>query len=330
VREIDGGSADSGDNAADAGRDHGSHQATWAEVQARIARWDEIPTSEQAGAKTWGPDAEYWDEDEQAWRTPDSTPSPGDQEAAPAFDATSVPDGAAESAGGVRGDHADPASTNDQADAAEQPDKGDRAPDKASETVDELRQRVADLKAANARLETWSAELGAGMTEQQSKNAELSTRVTELVSQNAELGKSVTELRSENAQLRAELKAEKAERSKENAELRRGMSAYEARLEGLAQKDAVRPDASKKLDIAENADEKTRRYPGRGVLTSDAAIGLAAAAGSGIVSMVPYYSRHLPPADAGIMANLILVGAGAVVFGRKFREGKDAAHRPKD
>lgn len=326
MREINGGSADSGDDAADSTRDRGSHQETWAKVQARIARWDELPSPEESGAKAWGDNPEFWDEGEQEWRTLDRTPSPGDHEVATASDVTSVPDGTGESA------------------------EGDLAPDTAGETIDELRQQIAGLQAGYARLEIQNAEFSRGMTELKSQSAELSNSMTELVSENTELGKDVTELRSENAGLRngmaklksenaqqgrdiAELRSENAELRADSVELHRDMSAGEARLERLEQKEPVKPtavDASLKVDLPENADERNRRYPGRELWKSNEAIGVAAMAGGGVVSTIPYFWRYLPPAYATISASVLAVGAAAVPFVRKVREVRDAAHRRKD
>lgn len=179
-------------------------------------------------------------------------------------------------------------------------DAGPNETDRNAETDDGLRQRVADLEAANAEL--------------RNENTQLAKDVVEVESENAELGKTVTELKTENA------------------DLRRGFSAHEARLERLEKIVPDKPatvNADRELAPAEQAEKKAKQQRGRPEWTSNETIGLAAATGGGILTTVADYWSYLPATYAGITASVLGVGAAAIALVRKHREARDAAHRPE-
>lgn len=204
----------------------------------------------------------------------------------------------------MRGDHPYPDS---QRAPSSDPDAGPDEPDPNAEAGDGLRQRVADLEAANSELRNENTELRAA-------NTQLVKGFSELESENAELGKTVTEVKTENA------------------DLRRGFSAHEARLERLERNalgNTGSLDTDRELSSADNAVEKTEHQRGRPEWTSNEAIGLAAATSSGLLTTVADYWSYLPATYAGITASVLGVGAAGIALVRKHREARNAAHRPE-
>jgi hypothetical protein len=121
---------------------------------------DGLPTRQESREKTWGPDAEFWDENEQAWRKFDTAPTP---------DA----DGAADTTGAgdrQRGEHPYLAAEHDdQGEVTSQADSGTDTPDRPAETDDALRQRVADLGKGMAELRSENADLRRGLAAVESR-----------------------------------------------------------------------------------------------------------------------------------------------------------------
>jgi hypothetical protein len=196
----------------------------------------------------------------------------------------------------TRGEHPYPDS---QRAPSSDPDAGPDETNQNAEADDSLRQRVADLEAANAEL--------------RNENTQLGKDVIEVESENAELGKTVTELRTENA------------------DLRRGFSAHEARLERLEQDRPDRPAASigaMERDDQTIAESEDKQQPERREWRSNEAIAMAAATGGGIITTVADYWSYLPATYAGITASVFGIGVAAIALVRKHREAKDA-HRPE-
>jgi hypothetical protein len=127
--------------------------STVADDEAYRSWEDGLPSRDESREKTWGPDAEFWDENEQAWRKSDSRPAPG----ANPDDATLVGDNAKPR---MEAEHHDPGEVTNQSDA------GTGVPDQAAETGTVWRQRVAELEAENA-------QLGKDVANVKAENAEL-------------------------------------------------------------------------------------------------------------------------------------------------------------
>jgi flagellin-like hook-associated protein FlgL len=126
---------------------------------------DGLPTRQESREKTWGLDAEFWDENEQAWRKVDTAPEPDGEGAA---DTMVIGDR-------QHGEHTYPAAEHDETGHGET-----SAADRTVETDDALRQRVADLKTANAELKSENSQLGKGLSELESENADLGKTVAAL------------------------------------------------------------------------------------------------------------------------------------------------------
>jgi flagellin-like hook-associated protein FlgL len=132
---------------------------------------DGLPTRQESREKTWGPDAEFWDENEQAWRKLDTARTPDTDAAA---DTTGIGDR-------QHGEHPYPAAEHHQSGEQADHDDGETSSvERVIGTDDALRQRVADLETANAELIAENTQLGRGMAELESENADLGKSVTVL------------------------------------------------------------------------------------------------------------------------------------------------------
>jgi hypothetical protein len=253
---------------------------------------DDLPTREEFRAKTWGPDAEYWDENEQAWRKFDSTPTPEGISANTDQDNGASPVGQNPDAV-ARGDHPYPWINPDGTDGHQDtgPLAADRSADADQNADGSLRQRITDLEAANAELKAANAKLEA---------------------ENSLLGEDIAELKAENV------------------DLRREVSALDARLERLERNNPDKHAAS--IGAMECGDQQVAKSEdkepsSRREWTSNEAVALAAVTGGGVMTTVADYWSYLPAAYAGISASVLGVGAAAIALVRKHREAKNA-HRP--
>jgi hypothetical protein len=164
----------------------------------------------------------------------------------------------------------------------------------AADTGDAWDQRVSELETANAEL--------------QSENTQLSKGITKLEIENADLGKRIVELDTRNDTLESRLE----------------------RLERSVQAKPAALDTSREVGDQEVAAKEAKQQSGRPEWSSNEAIALGAAAGSGILTTAADYWSCLPATYAGITASVLGVGAAAVALIRRQREGKDGPHRPEN
>jgi flagellin-like hook-associated protein FlgL len=202
----------------------------------------------------------------------DTTPAPDGEGAA---DTTVIGDR-------QHGEHPYPAAEHDNGELTSQADTGTSTTDQPTETDDALRQRITDLEAANARLETQNTELGKGMAE--------------LESENAELGKTVTGLEAHNSKLESRLER------------------LEHKVEDVIPSDKI----ANRTNAAQTEGDSREKQRGRA--PSSEALLFGATAVGGVLTTAADYVRYLPATYAGVGASVLAAGAAAVAWARKRKE----------
>lgn len=324
-----------------ADRGYDDYTESQAEVEARIADQDELPTPAESRQATWGDNPDYYDEadlDTAYDNDADAFLAEQDELATPQESRAQTWGDSPE-----YDDEPDPAPEHDQNLDAATPQEDDPAVQQAPESPD-----PADSRAEPAVSQEDAPENHAQDTDSASHHQDPAAATDENpdpAGSNLAAAETNPDLSSEQHQPSADAEAtpDLKQLTEENAELKQRLTAMEARFErindleerlGILERSESDRSSANEADQLQAVDDRTQpeenskakaervEQPRSG--WSNEAVGFAAALSGGALTVAGDFMSAVPAEVAGGVGSAVAVGASAVSWWRKHKEVKDA------